>query len=304
MASAIAKKPCAKCQKGGGVTTCDGCQQSFCIKHIIEHREELATQMDDIGQEHDSLRRDLIPEDLRHPLLSQIDEWEQTSITKIHVAAEAARRDLRQLLNQTKNDVKTSVDKIVDELQTHRGLDDYTEVDLTRWSTKLTEVRKLIEAPLTIEIVADPNISTVIYLIKVHEQTQLHLPSNSARVPEKNLLTSQKLLESTQEKFGKVTDLISLSENDPAATYADECYSGFKTIFGKNLYHSSVYNIHFRTEKKSDEKFFLELSHHHKISNQEFSTNQMLMAGGDSIFLLLMGKDKNSAMKTSFKQVM
>ena len=78
--------------------------------------------MDDIWQEHDWLRRDLIQEDLRHPLLLRIDEWEQKSITKLQVTAETARANLRQLLSQTKNDVKTSVDKIADEIQTHRGL--------------------------------------------------------------------------------------------------------------------------------------------------------------------------------------
>src|ERR1700677_934414 len=100
MASALLKNPCAKCDKGGGVTTCDGCQQSFCIKHIIEHRQELAIQLDNIGQEHDLFRRDLTQENSAYPLFIRIDEWEQESITKIQVAAEAARADLQQLLDQ------------------------------------------------------------------------------------------------------------------------------------------------------------------------------------------------------------
>jgi len=255
MAKALEKKPCAKCHKGGGVTTCDGCQQSFCIKHIIEHRQELAMKMDNIGQEHDSIRRDLIQEDVTHPLLLRINEWEQESIKKIQVAAEIARTNLRRLFNQTKNDIKMSVDKIADELQTHRELDDYTETDLARWSAKLTDIRKLLEAPSTIKIIEDENRSTAINLIKVLEQKQLHLFSNATQVSEKRLLQSQELHGSTQEVFGTAMTLISLSENGLVATYTGQ-HDYYKTIFGKNLYRSGQHHIHFRIENKNIDNFF------------------------------------------------
>jgi hypothetical protein len=35
--ASIPKKPCSKCNKGGGIFTCDGCEQSFCRKHSDEH---------------------------------------------------------------------------------------------------------------------------------------------------------------------------------------------------------------------------------------------------------------------------
>ncbi|CAF4116337.1 unnamed protein product [Rotaria sp. Silwood2] len=149
--SALLKKPCAKCNKGRGVTTCDGCQQSFCIKRIIEYRQELATQLDNIGQEHDLFRHDLTQENLIHSLLVRINEWEQESITKIQVVAEAARADLRQLLDQTGNELKVSVDKMINEMQSCRELNDYTET----------------ETQLTIEIVENENTSTSIPMIKI-----------------------------------------------------------------------------------------------------------------------------------------
>jgi hypothetical protein len=73
-------------------------------------------EMDNIGQEHDSLRRDLIQENVRYSLLLRINEWEEEAIMKIRVAADTARVNLGQLLNQMKNNVKASVDKLVDEL--------------------------------------------------------------------------------------------------------------------------------------------------------------------------------------------
>lgn len=64
MASSIlnVKQLCIKCDKGGGITICSGCQNQFCVKHFIEHRQEFAVQMDHIGQQHGQLRRDLSQE--------------------------------------------------------------------------------------------------------------------------------------------------------------------------------------------------------------------------------------------------
>ena len=137
MASIPAKKPCSKCQKGAGVTTCDGCQQSFCIKHIIEHRQELATQMDNIGQEHDSIRRDLIQEDLRHPLLLRIDEWEQKSIEKIQQAADDVRKQLLTVSDKHSTNTANLFDTFTEELISARQTYDLTETNLEVWSAKL-----------------------------------------------------------------------------------------------------------------------------------------------------------------------
>ena len=77
MTSLKKRKPCAKCSIGKAVATCNGCQQTFCINHFSEHREELSNSMDIISIEHDSLRSDLFQENFEHPLLSRIDNWER-----------------------------------------------------------------------------------------------------------------------------------------------------------------------------------------------------------------------------------
>ncbi len=53
------KKSCCKCNKGSGTLTCDECHQSFCFKHVAEHRQELLQQMDNIEQGYEILKRDL-----------------------------------------------------------------------------------------------------------------------------------------------------------------------------------------------------------------------------------------------------
>src|SRR5689334_1954081 len=96
------QKQCITCSKSGGILTCNGCERTFCGKHVIEHRQELANQLDEIMQEHDLLRQELSRSSDEHFLLEQINKWEKESITKIQIAAEAARADLREMIEKTK----------------------------------------------------------------------------------------------------------------------------------------------------------------------------------------------------------
>jgi hypothetical protein len=167
MASATSRKPCTKCDQGFGITTCCGCQEWFCIKHFIEHRDELATQMKSVSQEHDLLQRDLSQENMTHPFLSRINDWEQKSIDKIKIAAEGARADLRKYLNHIKEQIKTSLYQVTNNIQSSRQADDYTEIQLNKWIQQLKELRMMLENPSTIEILDDNQTEQSIHLIQL-----------------------------------------------------------------------------------------------------------------------------------------
>ncbi|CAF2134473.1 unnamed protein product [Rotaria magnacalcarata] len=255
MAAAIVKKPCVLCCKGGGVTTCDGCQQTFCIKHIIEHRQELALQLENIGQEHDLFRRDLTHEDLAHSFFVHIDEWEQESITKIQVAAEAARADLRQLINQTRNELKASIDKVTIEMQSCREIDDYTEIDLLRWTEKLKELRKLFETQLDFQIINDDDVSTSISMIKVRqEQSSGAVLTHSRQIIENNVI-HQEALGLNHERFNNFQGKVILSGNGLLATCSGTYWDG-SNVYGTRLYESGMHRIHFRIENKGTNNLF------------------------------------------------
>jgi hypothetical protein len=252
MAAAVVKKPCNKCDKGSGVTTCDGCQQSFCIKHVIEHRQELATHLEDIGQEHDLLRRDLTQDNAVHPLLTYIDEWEQESITKIQVAAEAARADLRLLLDQEKTGLKTVVDKMTNEMQSCRELDDYTEIDLHRWAEELKEFRQLLQRQITAEIVEDENRSTAIQMIRIREQQ----PAYRAEKPAENQnYAGAGTMEVNHERFRNFIGRIALSEDGLSATCLGAYWDG-SNVYGNRLYSSGRHEVNFRIENKGGHNLF------------------------------------------------
>jgi hypothetical protein len=172
------REPCIRCEKGGGILTCGGCQQWYCTKHLLEHRQELTTQMDHIGQECDLFQRDLNQENEKHPLVSRIDAWEQQSIKMIQLAAEEARKDLQQYLDHNMTQLKTTLFQITKSLQASRESDDYTEIDLNKWIERLKQLRERLEKPTTIDIIDDDQTQSTIRLIKLKEhQTMVQTPT-------------------------------------------------------------------------------------------------------------------------------
>jgi hypothetical protein len=243
------KQSCVKCDKGGGIAICSGCQQQFCVKHFIEHRQELATQMDQIGQQHDLLRRDLSKEIPDHPLLARINTWEQESITKIQVAAEVARADLRQILDRTKTELKTMVDKLTSEFQSSQELDDYTEIDLEKWMKKLKELRATLETPVNGSILSDNFSQASIRLIKINTRSHPSIRISSSL--ERSLQLSETY---THEEFDKFDGSVILSDNGLAAKNVGDDHS---RICGVNQYSSGVHQIHFRIDDRTNSCPFL-----------------------------------------------
>ena len=170
MASSVtSKQPCVKCDKGGGIAMCSGCQQWFCIKHFNEHRQELAIEMDHVGEEHNLLQRDLSQNNHEHDLLSHVNDWEQKSIAKIQTTAEQVRIDIQKYLDNNKQQRRTFLDRLTDELKASLQSDDYIETDLKKWLEQLKEIRKMLENPSNIQIIDDNDPQSTIYLIQVKQ---------------------------------------------------------------------------------------------------------------------------------------
>ncbi|UJR15769.1 hypothetical protein I4U23_002703 [Adineta vaga] len=229
------KQCCVKCDKGGGIAICSGCHQQFCIKHFIEHRQELTLEMDQIGQQHDLFRRDLSNELPRHPLLTTIDMWEQESITKIQVTAELARADLQQLLDRTKTEMNISIDKLTTELQSSQELDDYTEIDLAKWKNKLIELRILFDTPVTKDILINNHSESSIHLIKIN--------TSSTNQPPSSLGHGLQL----SERFDRFYGSVIISEKGRRARNMGDNYS---RICCTNQYSSGIHQIRFRVDEQ------------------------------------------------------
>ena len=257
MASAVVKKPCAKCSKGAAVATCDGCQQSLCIKHFNEHRQELSNNIENVGQEHDLLQRDLNQQNAEHPLLLQINTWERESIAKIQVAAEAARADLQNLLDRSNKELKKSVTIITNELQSCREADDYTEIDINKWTEQLQAIRKTLESPSAIVLHENQISESIIRLISVHDQQQHRSTDCAAKSPQYLSSTDGKSTSSVDERFDVVDGDGMISEEGLVGTCMANSIIPATTVYGRNEYSSGTHRIHFRIEKIGGYRNFL-----------------------------------------------
>ena len=83
---------------------------------------------------------------MKHNLFSWLfNTWEQESIAKISLAAETARVDLQRWIDRNSIEVKIPFERITNELRSCQQADDYTEVDLKRWTQQLEEFRNKME---------------------------------------------------------------------------------------------------------------------------------------------------------------
>ena len=113
--------------------------------------------MDDLTVEHDQLQHHLLADDndRLHPLLARVDRWRAEAIERIDQAAKEVREQLADLLGQWKRHVQESLRPITHDLQEGRRMENFTEIDLTRWMTRLKELREQLDRPTPIEMKND-----------------------------------------------------------------------------------------------------------------------------------------------------
>ena len=246
-ASAAIKKQCVTCNKNGGIMICCGCQQTFCGKHVNEHRQELGGQLDNIMQEHDLFQQELGKESLlkENPLLKEIDQWEKDSIAKIQVAAETARKSLQELIEQPKERVSKACGDIRRNLRSAREADDFSENDLAVWKKQLEELRLDITPPPSVKLVYDQ--SSPIHLIKLETEKSSNNESITNKVPPPKTCSSTPDL---QEQFFQRYGPLNIGENGSVAKRIGSS-STLACFRGRLLYSKGCYLIRFRIEQSA-----------------------------------------------------
>ena len=95
MATASNKTICIICEKIKVTYICQGCSNHFCFPHLSEHRTNIAREFDELQNDHDQLRQQIIDwknDFTKHPLIKQIDQWEKDSIKIIKKHAHQCRK--------------------------------------------------------------------------------------------------------------------------------------------------------------------------------------------------------------------
>jgi hypothetical protein len=218
---------------------CDGCQQSFCGKHVIEHRQNLAKQLDVIMQEHDLLQQELGQSSIDNSLLKQINKWEKESITKIQVAAEAARADLVESLDRSKKQLSKACQDIAVNLRTSREADDFSENDLDRWIEQLKELKMEFTSLPSIKLIEDEHGAIPLIAIKSNRFTE----KTSAK-SDKSSIPTYSVGRIVQERFSQAFGTVALEDEGFVARRVGRGWE-YVSILGEQLYSHGRHMVRF-----------------------------------------------------------
>lgn len=154
--SAVAKTQCITCGKGKVTYDCKGCQQPFCLNHLIDHNRQLSEQLEDLENQRNLFKQTLsqhLPSE--RPGIQQIDQWEEDSIRQIQQRAQEARDLLEEYTSECIPQIEIEIDKLTDEMKELRHENDFDERHLNQLKTKLEKLREQLEQQKKIEIKED-----------------------------------------------------------------------------------------------------------------------------------------------------
>ena len=147
MASSSTRKLCANDNgcKQMAAAVCEGCSQSLCTKHFIDHRRYLAEEMNVVISDHDQLQHalnDKTSNPESHPLIMKINEWEKESIVKIRQKANELRQQLLQLATVHLDELSKKLRQLSGKLKECREEDNFVETDLREWKKIIGQFKK------------------------------------------------------------------------------------------------------------------------------------------------------------------
>jgi hypothetical protein len=162
---------CSVCGKVPSLSYCDGCQRVFCMDHAEQHRVDLSNLLDKIIFEHGQCKETIIQyteESNSHPLIKQINEWENQSIEKIHQTAIDARKQVLNAFKQFASNAIITMKNLTEELTKAQNAENFFETDIRQWMDTLIKIKKELDKPPTINIQKVGNDNSFIYKIVIN----------------------------------------------------------------------------------------------------------------------------------------
>ncbi|UJR30587.1 hypothetical protein I4U23_018114 [Adineta vaga] len=166
MTSTAIRRECTKGQecKQAGVAHCEGCLQTFCIKHFNDHRRSLDEELNVLSGEYDDFRTTLNLE-AASPFITirlrEIDQWESKSIEQIQQKANDLREELLQLKAVHIESLSTKYQGLTQQIKESRNKDDFIEMDIERWSKRLEDMKSNLISSTTIILAQHQNVPLI-----------------------------------------------------------------------------------------------------------------------------------------------
>lgn len=261
MATDSSKKTCIKCVKGSGIVTCDGCYQSFCNKHLYEHRQEILGELDQLNENVKTFEKDLVVENDPSPIYSAIDQWETDSIEKIRKQAQVYRDEVKQLTNKTINDFNKYTKKIQSNIKSSKEKNDFTEIDVRQWNQQLDSLKQLLSDPFPISLGTDPKNPANLHFIMINYQSPLKFfnknkfqekEKKSAQTKPQTFQTEAKVQVDIDERFDKIAGHAILSDDDAIVSFV-----GFSSAQGYKSYSTKIHQIRLEILEQKHQGLFI-----------------------------------------------
>jgi DNA repair exonuclease SbcCD ATPase subunit len=155
MATSTGKAQCVTCGKEKVAYKCEGCSQSFCVKHLPDHHQALGKQLEEIEDKRNLFRETLVEQTTnpqKYSLIKQINQWENNSIMKIQQTADEAKQLVIKHTNEHIENIEVQLTKLTEELKQIREEDDFNEIHLNQLKQKLKELEEQFNNPSNISI--------------------------------------------------------------------------------------------------------------------------------------------------------
>ncbi|CAF4135662.1 unnamed protein product [Rotaria sordida] len=155
MATGTSRTRCSRCDKERRGAKCDGCSRLYCYDCLPHHRQELSKELDEIETTRNVFRQILTEQTQdpkKHSLIKQINQWEEDSIKKIKQTAHECRQLLLQHTAEHITQIEVNLAKLTDKLKTTRQENDFNEIDLNEFKSKLAQLAKELDKPPNVSI--------------------------------------------------------------------------------------------------------------------------------------------------------
>ena len=142
---ATANMKCSICEEDQVTYLCGGCSKYFCFDHLTEHHEILNTQLQQIQDDYNQFRQTLIDQrkdPQKHPLILEINRWEEDSINKIKQTAQLFRETVTNYTNKIIPQIEMTLNDPKEQPISIDTKKKFNEIHLDQFTKKLLKLKK------------------------------------------------------------------------------------------------------------------------------------------------------------------
>lgn len=149
MATARASRQCSKCKDNIGSFNCEGCKELFCMKHSIEHRQELNARFEQLmtglnvtlQQTQDNEQQ---VESFKEGFSDRILEWENKMVERVHERAKQIRQELDEQINNRNKMITNNIQSLTNDIRVRHETQDFFERDIEQIKENINELQREI----------------------------------------------------------------------------------------------------------------------------------------------------------------